>query len=184
MIACSKLTVFVPPSPSTSSWLTASEAAVAADDRDLALLGEARQAAGQLLDHAVLPAAQLVDVDRRLGEADAVAAMSLVSSITLAACSSALDGMQPTLRQTPPRRRPALDQHHLLAEVGGAERGGVAAGTGAEHQHLGVVVALRGDGRLGRRRARGRAVLRRRRRAVPAWPCRRAGSADAPGLPA
>src|SRR5580704_18031247 len=29
--------------------------------------------------------------------------ISLVSAMTLAACSSALDGMQPTLRQTPPR---------------------------------------------------------------------------------
>ena len=28
--------------------------------------------------------------------------ISLVSAITLAACSSALDGMQPTLRHTPP----------------------------------------------------------------------------------
>ena len=28
--------------------------------------------------------------------------ISLVSEITLAACRSALDGMQPTLRQTPP----------------------------------------------------------------------------------
>ena len=29
--------------------------------------------------------------------------ISLVSAMTLAACSRALDGMQPTLRQTPPR---------------------------------------------------------------------------------
>ena len=35
-----------------------------------------------------------------------------------------------------------LDQHHLLAEIGGAERGGVAAGAGAEHHHFGVDVAF------------------------------------------
>ena len=35
--------------------------------------------------------------------------------------------------------RPALDQHHLPAEVGGAEGRGVAAGAGAQHQHLGIV---------------------------------------------
>ena len=35
------------------------------DDRHLALLGQPGQAAGQLLDDAVLPAAQLVDVDLR-----------------------------------------------------------------------------------------------------------------------
>ena len=28
----------------------------------------------------------------------------------------------------------ALDHHDMLAEIGGAERGGVAAGAGAEHQ--------------------------------------------------
>ena len=48
--------------------------------------------------------------------------------------------------------RPAFDQHHLGAEIGGAEGGGVAAGTGAEHQHFGVEVAL------GRRMARLRAA--------------------------
>ncbi|HSK42052.1 MAG TPA: biotin/lipoyl-containing protein, partial [Arenibaculum sp.] len=39
---------------------------------DLALLAQTGEAAGQALDHAVLPGAQLVDVDRRLAEADAV----------------------------------------------------------------------------------------------------------------
>jgi len=34
---------------------------------------------------------------------DDAAAMAAASSMTFAACSSALDGMQPTLRQTPPR---------------------------------------------------------------------------------
>ena len=57
------------------------------------------------------------------------APISSASSMTLAACSSALEGMQPTFRHTPPSARPALDQRDLAAEVGGAERGGVAAGT-------------------------------------------------------
>ena len=35
-----------------------------------------------------------------------------------------------------------FDQHHLLAEVGSAERGGVAAGAGAEHDDFGVDVAF------------------------------------------
>ena len=42
------------------------------DHRDLALLGKTRQAARQLLDDAVLPAAQLVDVDRRRREGNSV----------------------------------------------------------------------------------------------------------------
>ena len=54
------------------------------------------------------------------------------------------------------QRRPALDQHHLLAEIGGAERGRVAAGPGAQDQHLGVQVARRRD-----RRPRGRSRRRR-----------------------
>ena len=65
--------------------------------------------------------------------------------MTLAACSSAFDGMQPTLRQTPPsvcQRRPARP----CAEIGGAEGGGVAAGPCAEHEHLGIEIALRGTG--------------------------------------
>ena len=42
-----------------------------------------------------------------------------------------------------------LDQHHLLAEVGSAERGGVAAGAGAEHDDFGVDVAFGNGGVLG-----------------------------------
>ena len=71
-------------------------------DFDLARLGHAGEAAGELLDHAFLEAAQLVDVDLRRAEADAVRAQSFTSSTTDAVCSSALDGMQPTLRHTPP----------------------------------------------------------------------------------
>ena len=47
------------------------EGAGAGDDRHLAGLGEAGEAAGQLADDALLPAAQVVDVDLRLGERDA-----------------------------------------------------------------------------------------------------------------
>ena len=47
----------------------------------------------------------------------------------------------------------ALDQHGLEPEVGGAERGGVAAGAGAEHDHVGLDVGVgRGLG-LGAARA-------------------------------
>ena len=41
----------------------------------------------------------------------------------------------------------ALDQHHVHAEVGGAERGGVAAGAGAEHDQLAFDVGLAAAGR-------------------------------------
>ena len=38
-----------------------------------------------------------------------------------------------------------FDQHHLLAQVGSAEGGGVAAGAGAEHDDFGVDIAF-GEG--------------------------------------
>ena len=161
---------------STSSWFGGGEAAVAGDHGDLALLGQPRQAAGQLLDHPVLPAAQLVDVDRGVGEADAVRrhVLRLVDD---------LGGVQQRLRRDAAdveahaaERRPALDQHYLLAEVGGPERGGVAARTRAEHEHLGVVVALRGDRRRGGRRRR--RSPRRRGCAAGRMPRRRAGACE------
>ena len=145
------------------------EPADARDDRHLARLGEAREAADELLDDAVLPAAQLVDVDLRRPEADAVRA-HLVRLV------DHLGGVQQRLRRDAAdveadaaEHRPALDQHHLLAEVGGAKRGRVAAGPGAEHEHLGVVIGLA--------RHAGRAVgaaaacrLWRRRRLRPCLP--------------
>ena len=77
------------------------------------------------------------------------AAIAAASSMVLATCSSAFEGMQPTLRQTPPSVGRAVDQHDLLPEVGGAEGGGVAAGTGAEHEDVRLEV-----GRTGRSRRR------------------------------
>ena len=68
--------------------------------------------------------------------------ISLVSAITFAACSSALDGMQPTLRHTPPSGPRRVDHHDVLAQVRRPERRGVATGPGAEHQHLGVHITL------------------------------------------
>ncbi len=76
----------------------------------------------------------LSQIERRLAETDAMRAIACGSSITLAACSSALDGMQPTFRHTPPRCA-ALDQRHLQAEIGGAKRGRIAAGP-SQHQQL------------------------------------------------
>ena len=52
----------------------------------------------------------------------------------------------------------AFDQHDLLAQVGGAEGGGIASGTGAQHDHLAVLVARARLGALGRLR-RGGVVL-------------------------
>ena len=63
-------------------------------------------------------------------------AMSAASSITLAACSSALEGMQPTFRHTPPEHRPAFDQGHLEPEIRGAKSRRIAARARAEHDQI------------------------------------------------
>ena len=59
----------------------------------------------------------------------------------------------------------ALDQHRLHAEVGAAERGRIAAGAGAEHQHLALDVGLAGVA-AAPGSARGCA-----RRGAAAWQC-------------
>ena len=86
--------------------------------------------------------------------------------------------MQPTLRQTPPSVRPAVDQHHLLAEVGGAECGGVAAGAGAEDEQVGLEVGRRGA-RAGVGAAAGAGAGLADGGAGMAAPRRPAGAADA-----
>ena len=170
MIACSKLTVFLPPLGLLDLELVErGEPADALDDRDLARLGEAGEPAGQLLDHAVLPAAQRVDVDGGCGEADAEMAHLLGLGDHLGGVEQRLGGDAADVEADAAQGRPALDQDDLAAQVGGAEGGGVAAGAGAQHQHLGVEVALAAGWRAWasapwqcrRRRSRGCGRLRR-----------------------
>ena len=137
----------------------AGEAADAVDDLDLALLGQPDEPAGEPVDDRVLPAAQRLQVDLRLAELDRRARPSpRASAITRAACSSALDGMQPTFRQTPPSALVALDQRRLQPEVGGAEGGGVAARARAEDHHLGVDARAVGRGAGGASAVRARSA--------------------------
>ena len=57
--------------------------------------------------------------------------------------SSALDGMQPTLRQTPPQYFSSTTAD-VLAELGGADGGDVAAGAGTEDEDVEVGRSLTG----------------------------------------
>ena len=156
MIACSKLTSVVPPSASsTSTWYGRDEPAEARDDGDLALPGQAGEAAGEPLDHAVLPAAQLVEVDSRGAEHDAVLAHLLGFGDDLGGVQQRLGRDAADIEADAAERRPAIDQHDLLAEIGGAEGGGVAARPGAEHQHLGSDVACAAAGPGAARAQRG-----------------------------
>ena len=109
------------------------EGADALDHRHLARPWRARKPAGQLLDDALLPAAQPSTSTSGLANFTPKWPISSASEMTLAACSSAFDGMQPTLRQTPPSVGSRSISTTFLPEIGGAERRGVAAGTRAEH---------------------------------------------------
>ncbi len=101
MIALSKL---ISRSPTVSEW-GPREAPLAVHDLDLALLGQAGQTAGELGDDVVLPAHQLRQRRSSARPKEIpCAAISSVSATTRAACSSALEGMQPTFRHTPPSR--------------------------------------------------------------------------------
>ena len=100
MIACSKATSV----PSTSSVFAPVNFAVPCTTSTLRVLAMPAEAVGELLHGAVLERAHAVEVDLGLAEGDPRAGASSASASTSARCSSALEGMQPTLRQTPPRR--------------------------------------------------------------------------------
>ena len=137
MMHCSKRIRCDWPSALTSSEMRTEEAPGAAHHGHLALLREGRQPTGQLARRPCSSSrAACRDRPAARRTTTPCAPIDRASSMTLAACSRALDGMQPTLRQTPPEDRPALDQRHREAEVRGAEGGRVAARTRAEHEQL------------------------------------------------
>ena len=136
---------------------------------DLARLGHAGQAAGQLGDHAVLVAAQLVQVDLRLAEADAVGGQLACLVDDRGVVQQRLGRDTAHVQADAAQRVVALHQHGGQTQVGGAEGGRIAAGAGAQHQHvvLGIGRAAEagggrsrgrrnGGGRLGRFRSLGR----------------------------
>ena len=146
------------------------EAAVAADDVDLARLGHAREPAGELADHAVLVLPERVDVHARLGEDDA----RLVDMLGLLDhrrhMQQRLGGDAAHVQAHAAERRIALDDRGPEPEVGGAEGRRVAAGTGAEHDQVVFGVGAAGVACGRRCSARGWRNTRR--------PCRSGGSRD------
>ncbi len=131
------------------------EGTVAAHDLDLAPFGHAGQAAGQLADDLVLVGAQLVDIDARRGEGDAEIGGVLGLFHHCGDVQQRLGRNAADVEADAAERRVALDDHRFHAEVGGAEGGGVAAGAGAENEHLALHVgrtAMPGGGRRRYRR--------------------------------
>ncbi|CAM5197284.1 hypothetical protein CDEN61S_00319 [Castellaniella denitrificans] len=133
------------------------EGAHALDDRDLAGLGHAGQAAGELAHHGILVAAQLVQVDRRLAEGDAVGGQGLGLFQHADSVQQGLGRDAADVQADPAQGGVAFHQDDLQAQVGGAEGSRVAAGARAQHQDIVFAVGRAGElrGRGGRRR-RGR----------------------------
>ena len=103
MMHCLKSTRRTPSRRAQFQRIRSDENRLAAQHVDFALLCEHAEAVGQLAHDLVLPAAQLRAIDLAAARKTIPqSAMSAASSMTLAACSRALEGMQPTFRHTPP----------------------------------------------------------------------------------
>ena len=103
MIACSNVTVLAPPSGcSTTSWFGEANLPMPTTVVTLRCLARPESPPVSRLTTPSFQPRSLSRSTEGARRTDAVVAISAASSITLAACSSALDGMQPTLRQTPP----------------------------------------------------------------------------------
>ena len=127
---------------------------VPAHDLDLALLGQRLEAAGELADDAVLPRAHLVDVDARLLERDAGLAELVGLGQDLGDVQQRLGRDAADVQADAAELLAAVDQRDGQPEVGGAERGRVAARAAAEDGHLDLDVGVGGGrGRLGGRSA-------------------------------
>src|SRR5262249_51961263 len=135
------------------------ELRLALHDLHFSLLREPRESLRELADDSGLPAAERLEAYLRLPELDPGVSDFLRFGEHPRDVKQRLGRDAAVVEAYAAQRRIALDQHDLLAEVGGAERRGIAAGTGTEHQHFGVYVALRARvrrRRLLRRAARGR----------------------------
>jgi hypothetical protein len=96
----------------------------------------AGEAGGQFLDDAALEVAQLVEVDLGLAERDAVRRERCGFLDDERRVQQCFRRDAADVQAYAAECRIAFDEHRLHAEVGGAERGRVAAGAGAEHEHV------------------------------------------------
>ncbi len=141
------------------------ELRLALDEGHLAHLCESGKALGELRDDAVLPGAQFLEVGLRRAERDAEVAHLLGVRDDARRVQQRLRRNAADVEADAAERRVALDEHDLLAEVGGAKCRGVAAGTRAEHEHFGVEIGVEARERRRERFAQphGRRSLRGRR---------------------
>ncbi len=139
-ITCSAVMVTAPSRGFDNAGLAVLERRPAVDDPHLGALEQGCHAAVELVDDAVLPAHGLGEVDA--GDSPAMIPMPrrvlrrAQRREGAAAWMSALEGMQPRIRQVPPQPV-GFDQHGVEAQLAGADRGHVAARAAADDQDLG-----------------------------------------------
>ena len=115
---------------------------------------------GEPSDHLVLPPRELREVDRGWPEIDAVRRHLARAVDDRGGVEQGLRRDAPDVEAHAPERRVPLDQHRAEPEIGGPERGGIAAGTRAEHHDLRLDVGgLRRRGRDGCRGCGGIGVV-------------------------
>ncbi len=105
--------------------------AVTLDDVDGVLLEESRHAAGQGLDDLLAPRAHRAEVDRRVVDRDAVIRCLADLTEHVGDAQHGLGGDAGVV-QAAPADLVGLDDRRLHAELSGADRSDVAAGTGAD----------------------------------------------------
>src|SRR3546814_18819997 len=107
------------------------------------------QALGQMADDLLLVAAQLVEGDLRLAEIDAVVGRVPRLVDHRRRVQQRLGGNAADVEADAAELRVALDQDGVQTQVRGAERGGVAAGAGAEDDDGAFDVGLADGGGCG-----------------------------------
>ena len=107
---------------------------------DPTLLRHPGEALGQPADHAALERVDLAEIEARLADRDPLLRQPFDLAERLGQMEQRLRWNAADVETDAAERRVALDQRHALAEIGGAKRGGVAAGARAEDEDVGVVV--------------------------------------------
>ena len=105
------------------------------------MASERGQTTRQPFDDTFLPCAQPIEIDLNLAERQA-GQFTHLAGLGQHSCrvEQRLGWDAANIETYAPQRRPTIDQDHLLTEVGGAERGAIAAWPGAQHEHLGVQI--------------------------------------------
>ena len=136
MIALAKRTTRDPSCRLDAHGVGGGELALAPDDGHLSLPGEAGEARRQPLDDAVLPAADRREIDRGRPEAHAMRRHRRRLVDGLGDVKHRLRRDAADVEADAAQGRPPVDEDHFLPEVGGAEGGGIAAGTRPQAQEF------------------------------------------------